>query len=369
MKIALVQDWLTESGGAEKVFAALYQLFPEADVYTLVYNDEILEKLHIPKHKVTASFIQRLPFARKKYRNYLPLFVKAIESFDLSGYDLIVSSSSCVAKGALTHAGQTHVCYCHSPVRYGWDLYFRYLDASGLNGMNPKALYVKSVLNKLRAWDIVSSNRVDFFVSNSEHVRQRIFKTYRREATTIYPPVSIAAFDCTRPKADYYLTCSRMVPYKKIDLIVEAFASMPDKNLIVIGTGPDRAKIEKLRTGNIEMLGYQSFPVLKDYMERARAFVFAAEEDFGIVPVEAQACGVPVIAYGKGGVLETVVEGVTGVFFREQTVASLVEAVKGFEKIEHSFDTKKIAQHAAKFDESIFKEKFLRFVQNHVGEI
>jgi glycosyltransferase involved in cell wall biosynthesis len=360
MKIALIQDWLTEQGGAEKVFATLYELYPDADVYTLVYNDAVLEKLNIPGHKVTASFIQKLPFAGKKYRNYLPLFTKAIESFDLSGYDLIISSSSCVAKGVLTSANQTHICYCHSPVRYGWDLYFQYLASAGLNRMNPKAWYVKSVLHKLRIWDIVSSNRVDYFISNSNYIKQRIFKTYGRDAVTIYPPVFVDDFDSNRSREDYYFTCSRFVPYKKVDLIVEAFANMPDKKLVVIGTGPDMDKIKKLKTSNIEILGYQPFTALKEYMEKARAFVFAAEEDFGIVTVEAQACGTPVIAFGKGGSLETVKKDETGLFFYEQTAGAIIEAVAMFEK--QQFDHAAIRKHAEQFSAERFKREIKNFV-------
>jgi glycosyltransferase involved in cell wall biosynthesis len=363
MKIALVQDWLTEEGGAEKVFSTIYKLYTNADIYTLVYNDELLKRLNIPKHKVTASFIQKLPFAKKKYRSYLPLFTKAIESFDLSNYDLIISSSYCVAKGVLTHANQLHICYCHSPVRYGWDLYFQYLNTAGLNGMNLKSLYVKSVLHKLRIWDIVSSNRVDYFISNSNYIKHRILKTYGREAVTIYPPVSVSEFDNNQPKENYYLTCSRFVPYKKIDLIVKAFSNMPDKKLTVIGSGPDMDKIKRLKTDNIEILGYQPFSILKEYMEKTKAFVFAAEEDFGIVPVESQACGVPVIAYGKGGSLETVVDGKTGIYFYEQTAEAIINAVNGFELMEKNFDGTIIREHAESFSEERFKKEIKQFVE------
>jgi glycosyltransferase involved in cell wall biosynthesis len=360
MKIALIQDWLTEQGGAEKVFATLYEIYPDADIYTLVYNDEVLEKLNIPKHKVTASFIQKLPFAGKKYRNYLPLFTKAIENFDLSGYDLIISSSSCVAKGVLTSASQTHICYCHSPVRYGWDLYFQYLNSSGLNRMNPKSWYVKSVLHKLRIWDIISSGRVDYFISNSSHIKQRILKTYGREAVTIYPPVFTGEFSVDKSKEDYYFTCSRLVPYKKVDLIVKAFANMPDKKLVVIGTGPDADKIKRLKTENIELLGYQPFTILKAYMEKAKAFVFAAEEDFGIVAVESQACGTPVIAFGMGGSLETVKKNETGLFFYEQTTEAIIKAVSSFEKMH--FDHDAIRKHAEQFSKERFKQEIKNFV-------
>lgn len=365
MKVALVQDWLTELGGAEKVFAAIYELYPQADIYTLVYNPKLLEKLNIPENKVYTSFIQKLPFAKKKYRNYLPLFPKAIESFDLSNYDLIISSSYCVAKGVLTHAGQIHVCYCHSPVRYAWDLYFQYLRESGLNKKSLKGLLAKSILHKLRIWDIISTNRVDYFISNSNYIKRRINKVYRRDAETIYPPVSVKEFTNTKTKEDFYFTCSRMVPYKKIDIIVEAFSKMPDKRLIVIGCGPDMQKIEKLKTPNIEIWGYQPFPVLKDCMEKAKAFIFAAEEDFGIVPVEAQACGTPVIAFGKGGSLETIINKKTGLFFYKQTSDAIIESVKNFEEIETSFDSEIIRQHALNFDIEIFKKN----IQNYIEEI
>jgi glycosyltransferase involved in cell wall biosynthesis len=362
MKVALIQDWLTEQGGAEKVFAALCEVYPNADIYTLVYNHEVLDKLNISQHKVTTSFIQKLPFANKKYRNYLSLFTKAIESFDLSSYDLIISSSSCVAKGVLTHSNQIHICYCHSPVRYGWDLYFQYLNSSGLNKMNPISLYVKSVLHKLRIWDVISSNRVDFFISNSNYIKQRIQKIYGRNAVTIYPPVAIDEFDSSYPKKDYYFTCSRLVPYKKVDLVIEAFSKMPDKQLIVIGTGPDMDKIKRLKTANISILGYQPFSILKEYMEKAKAFVFAAEEDFGIVTVEAQACGTPVIAFGKGGSLEIVKENETGLFFYEQNADAIIDAIYRFEK--QKFDCRIIRNNAERFSKERFKEELNKFARN-----
>lgn len=361
MKIALVQDWLTEMGGAEKVFKKLLELYPNADIFTLVYHEDILQKLNIPKHKVTASFIQNLPFAKTKYRNYLPFFTLAIESFDLSEYDLILSSSYCVAKGVLTSAQQKHICYCHSPVRYAWDLHYQYLKDSNLE-KGLKGFLAKYFLSKLRLWDISSLNRVDDFISNSDYIRKRIKKNYNREAITIYPPVDVSDFALHYQKEDFYFTCSRMVPYKKIDLIVESFSDMPDKKLIVIGTGPDFAKIKKMAGENVTLLGYQSFNVLKDYMQRAKAFIFAAEEDFGIVPLEAQACGTPVIAFGKGGSLETVVENETGLYFYEQTPAAIIEAVTRFEQIQENLDYKKIRSHAEKFSEERFKTEIENYV-------
>lgn len=361
MKIALVQDWLTEMGGAEKVFKSLIGIYPSADIFTLVYNDKILEKLGISKDKVTASFIQNLPFAKTKYRNYLPFFTLAIESFDLSDYDLIISSSYCVAKGVLTHSKQKHICYCHSPVRYAWDLHHQYLKEAKLE-KGIKAFIVKYFLHKLRIWDIASLNRVDQFISNSEYINRRIKKTYNKESVTIYPPIGIDEFEYNHSKDDFYLTCSRMVPYKKIDLIVEAFSKMPDKKLVVIGTGPDFKKIQKLVTPNITLLGFQSFSVLKDHMQRAKAFVFAAEEDFGIVPLEAQAAGTPVIAFGKGGVLETIIDGKTGVFFEEQNTTSLIKAVYKFENIFQNFNSLEIRKNAERFGPEVFDEKITKLV-------
>lgn len=367
MKVALVQDWLTEMGGAEKVFSEFYLLYPEADVFTLVYNEKVLQTMGIPESKVTSSFIQRLPFGKKKYRNYLPFFSLAVESFDLSSYDLIISSSYAVAKGVLTNSNQVHICYCHSPVRYAWDLHHQYLREAGLQ-KGLKAFIVKYFLHKLRIWDIASLNRVDHFISNSDYIAKRIKKVYNRGAVTIYPPVAVEDFTCNVPKEDFYITCSRMVPYKKIDLIVESFTRMPDKKLIVIGTGPDHEKIEKLAGPNVTLMGYQSFSVLKDHMQRAKAFVFAAEEDFGIVPVEAQAAGTPVIAYGKGGALETVVEGETGVFFYEQTPEAIIEAVNKFEQSGATFSRQALEQNANRFTLGAFKNNFKNFVDSKMTQ-
>lgn len=359
MKVALVQDWLTEIGGAEKVFQAIHKLYPEADIYTLVYNKDVLDKLNIQESKTTASFIQKLPFGRKKYRNYLPFFSRAIESFDLSSYDLIISSSYSVAKGVLTHGNQIHICYCHSPVRYAWDLYHQYLKESNLQ-KGIKAKIVKHFLYKLRIWDVISTNRVDHFISNSNFIKKRIFKVYRRESETIYPPTIIDNFPFETKKADYYITCSRLVPYKKIDLIIETFKRFPDLQLKVIGDGPDMEKLRKLAPNNVQLMGFQKDKVLKKEISKAKAFIFAAEEDFGIVPIEAQACGTPVIAFGKGGSLETVIENVTGVYFKEQTVDSLSKAIKEFDLIQ--FNPNTIREHALKFDIKEFNLRFSKFV-------
>ncbi len=361
MKVALIQDWLTVIGGSEYVFKEIASLFPEADIYTLVAREETIKSLGLEQHKVTTSFIQKLPFAKTKYRNYLPLFPLAVEQFDLSSYDLIISSSHAVAKGVLTHSGQVHVCYCHSPMRYAWDLYHQYIKESGLD-KGIKGFFAKLVLHRIRQWDIISTNRVDYFISNSNYIGKRIKKIYNRESVTIYPNVAVEDFEVCLEREDFYFTCSRLVPYKKIDLIVKAFNNMPDKQLIVIGDGPDFKKIKKLAAANIVMMGYQPFEVLKHYLSKAKAFVFAAEEDFGILPVEAQACGTPVIAYGKGGLTETVIENYTGVYFTEQTESSIVEAISFFENNLKIFNPVEIAKHASLFSSKRFKQELNNYL-------
>jgi len=361
IKVALIQDWLTIIGGSEYVFKEIASLYPQADIFTLVARDETIKELGLSQHKVTTSFIQNLPFAKTKYRNYLPLFPLAIEQFDLSSYDLIISSSHAVAKGVLTHSSQVHVCYCHSPMRYAWDLYHQYIKESGLN-KGVKGFFAKMVLHRIRQWDIISTNRVDYFISNSDYIGRRIKKVYNRDSVTIYPNVAVQNFEVGTDREDFYFTCSRMVPYKKIDIIVEAFNAMPDKKLIVIGDGPDYKKIKKIAGNNIVLMGYQSFDVLKQHLSKAKAFVFAAEEDFGIIPVEAQACGTPVIAYRKGGVTETVVENKTGIYFNEQTAGSIIDAISRFEKINNQFDHAEIAAHAALFSSARFKTELVNYL-------
>lgn len=365
MKVAIVHDWLTELGGAEKVLTAIIELYPDADIFTLVAEPEVLIKLKISVDKLNVSFISKLPFAKTKYRNYLPFFPRAIESFDLSSYDLVISSSYCVAKGVLTTANQVHISYCHSPVRYAWDLYHQYLLESKLN-RGFKGLIAKYILHKLRIWDVISSNRVDYFIANSDYIGKRIGKVYRRKSETIYPCVDVSEFEIQTTKLDYYFTCSRLVPYKKVDLIVRAFAKMPTKKLIVIGDGPDREKVKSHASDNIELMGYQSFNVLREKLSLAKAFIFAAEEDFGIAPVEAQACGTPVIAFAKGGALETVIDGKTGLHFYEQTEESIIDAVNRFENLSVSFDSLIIRNHAEKFSKENFQNKLQAFIDDKV---
>ena len=369
MKIAIIHEWVTVVAGSESCFKVFTEIYPDADIFVLVSDVNSLKKLNINPSRVTNSFIQKLPKAKTKWKNYLPLFPFAIEQFDLSEYDLIISSSHAVAKGVITNANQIHICYIYSPMRYAWDLYHQYIQEAKLS-KGLKGFFAKAILHYIRRWDISTSNRVDEFIPISNYIEKRVWRTYRRKSyKVIYPPVAIDEFILGNEKEDFYLTASRLVPYKKIDLIVEAFSKVKDKRLVVIGDGPDLKKITEKAGENVDILGYQEFEVLKDYMQRAKAFVFAAEEDFGIIPIEAQACGTPVIAYGKGGSLETVKgrfvnqkvrEDDTGIYFNEQSSDSLIEAVNYFEKNYQKFNSEKIRKFARTFDKKIFKENIIK---------
>lgn len=363
MKTAIVQDWLTEMGGSEKVVESMHTIFP-SPMHVLAHNPKVFKGTFFEGKEIHTSFIQKLPFSRRKYRNYLPLFPLAIEQFDLSGYDVILSSSHAVAKGVLSHAQQLHICYCHSPMRYAWDLYHQYMKEAKLT-RGLKGFIAKMVLHYLRTWDVSAAPRVDYFIANSAYVARRIQKVYNREAAVIYPPVEVDDFPLYEQKEDFYLAASRMVPYKRLPLIVEAFSKMPQRKLVVIGSGPDFKKVQSLAKGakNIEVLGFQPFTVLKEKMQKARAFVFAAEEDFGITPVEAQACGTPVIAFAKGGSLETVKEGQTGLFFHEQSPQAIIQAIEAFEQQESQFSYTTIRAHAETFHRNIFEQKYKAFVE------
>ncbi|MBI5346333.1 MAG: glycosyltransferase family 4 protein [Chlamydiae bacterium] len=364
MKTALIHDWLVSIAGGEQVLKSIYEIFP-SPIFTLIKNEKGLKNSFFEDKEIFTSFIQKLPFGVKKYQSYLPLFPWAIEQFDLSKFEVIISSSHCAAKGVLTNLDQLHICYCHTPMRYAWDLYHQYLTEEKLH-KGIKGRLAQFFLHYLRMWDYSSSARVDHFIANSKFVKRRIQKIYGKTAEVIYPPVRVSNFTLNPNKENFYLTASRLVPYKKIDLIVEAFSNMPDKKLIVIGDGPDMKKIKAKAKKNIEILGYQSDEVLKDYLGKAKAFVFAAVEDFGILPVESGASGTPVIALKKGGAIETVIENKTGVFFNEQTVNSIIDAVKNFESLD--FDPKIIRHHAENFSEENFKTKFKNFIEQKLLE-
>ena len=342
LRVAIVHDWLVVQGGAEKVLDALLEAFPSAELFTLVDFMPTEQRGRIAQHQVHTSLIQRLPLARRHYRHYLAWMPYAIEQFDLRDFDLVISSSHAVAKGVLTHPGQRHICYCHTPMRYVWDMKEAYLRDAAF--AKPVDWMVRRTLKRLRQWDYFTASQVDHFIANSANVAQRIAKYYRREAAVVHPPVAIDAFPLnTGPRDDYYLAASRLVPYKRLDVIVEAFRRDGQRRLKVVGDGPERKHLEKLAAGcaNIELLGYQPDARLRELMTQARAFLFAAEEDFGIMPLEAQACGTPVIAYGCGGALETVRgteagEQATGVFFQQQNSTSLHAAVAHFETLHFS---------------------------------
>jgi glycosyltransferase involved in cell wall biosynthesis len=363
LKVAIVHDWLVVHGGAERVLAQMIDCFPQADLFSLV--DFLDDRSCLRGRPVRTSFIQKLPFARTRYRGYLPLFPLAIEQFDLSGYDLVLSSSYAVAKGVLTGPDQLHVSYVHSPVRYAWDLQHQYLNEAGL-ARGPKSLLARTLLHYIRNWDARSANGVDLILANSQFVGRRIRKTYRRDARVVYPPVDVEHLTRRDDKDDFYLTASRLVPYKRIDLIVEAFSRTPSRRLVVIGDGPERDKIRALAGPNVTLLGYQPFDVLHDHLQRARAFVFAAEEDFGISPVEAQACGTPVIAYGKGGVCESVRatgDAPTGLFYGAQTSDALLDALARFEALPAgTFDPLACRMNAERFSGERFRSAFSRLV-------
>lgn len=368
MKTAIVADWLTTFAGSERVLEQLISCFPNADLFSVVDFLSESDRGFLQGKKPTTTFIQSLPFSKRLFRNYLPLMPIAIEQVDLSSYDLILSSSHAVAKGVIVGPNQLHISYVHSPMRYAWDLQFQYLREAGLDRRWVGWL-VRFFLHKLRIWDVSASSRVDYFLANSEFIKARIKKVYGRDASVIYPPVDVDTFTPGSEKQDFFLTASRMVPYKRMDLIVSAFKKMPNRRLVVIGDGPEFAKIQRLAGSNVKLMGYQSQEVLRACMRNARAFLFAAEEDFGIVPVEAQASGTPVIAFGKGGTLETVVglgasSFPTGVFFYEQNEESLIAAIDEFELNRDLFDSENIRKRAELFSAPRFRSEVLGFVES-----
>lgn len=362
LKVAIAHEWLDTYAGSERVVEQILNLYPHADLFSLVDFLVTDERWFIHHKAVTTSFIQRLPRARKHFRQYLPLMPIAIEQFDLSTYDIVISSHHAVAKGIVTRADQLHISYVHTPIRYAWDLQWQYLEQAGLK-RGIKGLLTRLILHYLRLWDTSSANRVDCFVANSRYIARRIWKTYRRSAQVIYPPVAVQRFRCDRPRDDFYLTVSRFVPYKRVDLTVAVFTRL-GLPLVVIGDGTERSQLERSAGPNIQFLGYQSNAAVTDYMERCKAFVFPAEEDFGITPVEAQAAGAPVIAYGRGGVAETVIHGKTGLLFHRQTVDDLASAVINFEKGLNLLASDRIRQHAERFSETRFRQEFQQFLDD-----
>ncbi len=357
-KIAIVHDWLVTDAGAEKVLRAMLDVFPDADVFSLVdfLNDEERAAVLSGKHAKT-SFLQNLPFAKKHFRNYLLFFPFAIESLDVSAYDLVISSSWAVAKGVKTTKNQLHISYCHTPIRYAWDLFETYTA----HLKQPKKFLVRQTLSFIRKWDKNTASRVDFFLANSRFVQQRIEKTYGRSSQVLYPPVDTKNFTLCEEKEDFYLTASRLVPYKKTKLIVEAFNEMPHKKLYVIGSGEEFQAIQAIAKENVTLLGYQDKKTLIHFMQKAKAFVYAAVEDFGIVPIEALSCGTPVIALNQGATKETIQDGISGIHFSHQTAQSIIEAVQKFETLH--FDAKHISALAYFYRQERFYEELTQLIK------
>lgn len=369
MRVAIIHDWLATSGGAEQVLAQLLLCYPQADVFCLVDFLPESERGFLNDHRVTTSFIQRLPFARKHFRYYLPLMPKAIENLRLLDYDLIISSSWAFSKGVLTNSSQTHVSYIYTPIRYAFELKNTYIS-HGVNNFAAKAA-AKRVLDRIKQWDINTSHRPDCLIAASRFIADRITKYWQRESTVINPPVALDDFVLTEQKEDYYVTVSRLVHYKAVDVLIHAFNQMPDKQLIVIGEGPMYNRLKGIANPNISLVGYQPRELVIDYVQRARAFMFAALEDFGIVLVEAQASGTPVIAYGRGGAADSVVpydaslEGPrpTGLFFDKQTADSVINAVKRFEDLPNGISAEACVANAARFSPKNFRREIMAAIE------
>ncbi len=361
-RVAIVHDWFNCIAGSEKVVREMKRCFPEADVFSLVdhLTTAQRESLGIDR-PIQTSFINRLPF-QKSFRNYLPLMPLAIEQLDLRDYDLVLSSSHAVAKGCLTTAEQLHITYVHTPIRYAWDMYHQYMAGQkGFLGIKPMVL--RAVLHYMRNWDRGTADRPDYYIANSGFVANRIVKTYRAPAKVIYPPVEVDAFRVTEKKDDFFLAAGRLVPYKRFDLVVRAMQQLPNQKLVVIGDGPEMPKLKSLAGPNVQLLGYQDDEVLRDHMQRAKAFVFAAIEDFGIMPVEAQACGTPVVGINRGGVAETVKHMQTGVLFESQDADSIAAAIEAIAELPQGFfDPHAIRTHAESFGCSVFGEKYAAFI-------
>jgi glycosyltransferase involved in cell wall biosynthesis len=366
MNTAIVHEWFDSYAGSERVVEQILKIFPSADLFGVVDFIDRNEARFLNGRTVNTSFIQRLPGARRHFRNYLPMMPMAVEQFNLSDYDLIISSSHAVAKGVITRSDQLHVSYVHTPMRYAWELQHEYLREVTPNG-GLKRLAISPLLHYLRIWDAVSAQRVDRFVANSQFIRDRIRKTYGRESQVIYPPVDVDKFDPTLKREDFYLTVGRWVPYKRLDLIVTAFGRL-GLPLVVVGAGTQSKAARAIACPNIQLLGHQSDSSVQTLLETCKAFVFASEEDFGITVVEAQAAGAPVIAYGRGGARETIINERTGIWFEEQTVQSLCHAVERFEAHPFRLEKGELRRHVDTFSQESFRTSFRDFIDSAVRE-
>jgi len=373
LKYALVHEWLTPkaTGGSELVVQEILK-WVDADLYALIDFESTNPDSYLYQRSIGTTFLQQFPFARNGVQKYLPFLPLAIEQLDLRGYDIILSSSHAVAKGVLTGSQQLHICYCHAPMRYAWDLTFDYLDSSKL-GRGVPGIFTRYLLHQLRQWDALTANRVDYFIANSRTTARRIWRCYRRPATVIYPPVAVDRFSFQSDKQDFYLTVSRLVSYKKTELIIRAFNQL-GRNLVVIGSGPELEQMRQLARPNVQVLGWQPDAVVERYMAQAKAFVYAAYEDFGIAPVEAQACGTPVIAYAAGGTLETIRdvrqhgEKGTGVLFEKQQEDHLIETVTVFEQYQKQLNPEVARSHALSFNPDVFRQRYCAFLEQSYQE-
>lgn len=369
LNYALVHEWLTPKakGGSELVVKEILQHI-DADLYALIDFESVNPESYLFQREIKTTFLQKFPQARNGVQKYLPLLPIAIEQLDLNHYDVILSSSHAVAKGVLTNPHQLHICYCHTPMRYAWDLTFDYLQGDR-QGQGLKGMIARYILHRLRTWDVISANRVDYFIANSQHTAKRIWRCYRRPAQVIYPPVDVDKFGFQAEKDDFYLTISRLVSYKQIYLIVKAFNQLK-KPLVIIGEGSQLSELRQLAGSNVQILGWQPHSVVKQYITKAKAFVYGACEDFGIALVEAQSCGTPVIAYGKGGALETVKDirnypkDGTGMFFDVQQPAALIKAVEMFEQLQTKISPENCRLQAKKFSPIYFKQSYLKYIED-----
>lgn len=367
MKVAIVHDWLVNYGGAERVVEALLSIYPEADIFTLVYDEKKMGKI-FPKEKIHTSFIQKWPLSTKIYTKLLSFMPKAFESFDFSNYDLVICSSSCCAKGIITSPKVPHIAYIHSPMRYAWDQYFEYKKNSG----KLTKFFMEKWIPSIRLWDYISSQRIDTLIANSNYIQRRIKKYWNLQSQVIYPPVDTNRLLPNNEKSeDFYVVFSRFVPYKRIDLAISA-CGKTNRKLVVIGSGSQEDELKKLastyKNNNIVFTGRISDKEVSSYLQKCKAMIFSAEEDFGIIPVEVQCCGRPVIAFGKGGALETVINKKTGIFFYEQTVDSLIKALEEFEQLEKedTFNSETIRKHAETFSTERFCTEFKKIVDKTI---